>query len=420
MTILPLALRSLWNRKGTALLTIFSIAVSVSLLLGVQKMRVAARDSFANTVSGVHLIVGARSGPLNLLLYSVFRVGDATANVSWDSYQKIARHPDVAWTIPISLGDSHRGFRVMGSTTDYFAHYQYGGDRALQFAAGKPFADLFDVVLGSDVAAQLGYRLGSEIIVAHGLGRVSFSEHKDKPFRVAGILERTGTPVDRTVHVSLEAISAIHLDWQQGVQPAPWARVKPEQARQANLTPDSITAFLVRMKEPALIFTMERSINQYRGEPLSAVIPGVALTQLWDLVGIADTALTVVAAFVVLAGLLGMLTAILTTLNERRREMAIMRAMGARPRHVFGLLMAEAGALATLGVAAGMVLTFAVLAIAAPLIAQRYGIFIAPGGLSSNDGLVLLGIVAVALLLGAYPAWRGYRNTLSDGLSVRV
>ncbi len=420
MTTLLLAMRSLWNRRGTALLTIFSIAVSVSLLLGVQKMRVAARDSFANTVSGVHLIVGARSGPLNLLLYSIFRVGDATANVSWASYQKIARHPDVEWTIPISLGDSHRGFRVVGTNADYFAHYQYGGDRSLRFAQGKPFADLFDVVLGAEVARQLGYKLGDEIIVAHGLGRVSFSQHKDKPFHVAGILAATGTPVDRSVHVSLEAISAIHLDWQNGVQPAPWARIGAAQARQAKLTPDSITAFLVRMKEPALIFTMERSINQYRGEPLSAVIPGVALTQLWDLVGIADTALTIVAAFVVLAGLLGMLTAILTTLNERRREMAIMRAMGARPAHIFSLLMAEAGTLALLGVLAGVALTFALLALAAPLISQRYGIFMQPGGLSGMDLSLLAGIVGVALLLGAYPAWRGYRNTLNDGLSMRV
>jgi putative ABC transport system permease protein len=420
MTILPLAMRSLWNRRGTALLTIFAIAVSVSLLLGVQKMRVAARDGFANTVSGVHLIVGARSGPLNLLLYSIFRVGDATANVSWTSYQKIAQHPDVEWTIPISLGDSHRGFRVVGTNAAYFAHYQYGGDRALVFAQGKPFADLFDVVLGAEVARQLGYHLGAEIIVAHGLGRVSFSQHKDKPFHVAGILAATGTPVDRSVHVSLAAISAIHLDWQNGVQPAPWARIGAAQARQSNLTPDSITAILLRMKEPALIFTMERSINQYRGEPLSAVIPGVALTQLWDLVGIADTALTIVAAFVVLAGLLGMLTAILTTLNERRREMAIMRSMGARPAHIFSLLMAEAGSLALLGVLAGVALTFALLALAAPLIAQRYGIFIRPGGLSGMDLSLLAGIVGVALLLGAYPAWRGYRNTLSDGLSMRV
>src|ERR1700730_11812884 len=127
---LTLAWKSLWNRRATALLTISAIAISVALLLGVQKLRTAARESFANTVSGVDLIVGARSGPLNLLLYSIFRIGDATANVGWASYQKIAHHPDVEWTIPISLGDSHRGFRVMGTNTDYFKHYRFGDGRA--------------------------------------------------------------------------------------------------------------------------------------------------------------------------------------------------------------------------------------------------------------------------------------------------
>jgi putative ABC transport system permease protein len=116
MPTLALAWRSLWNRRATAALTIAAIAVSVALLLGVEKMRTAAREGFANTVSGVDLIVGSRSGPLNLLLYSVFRVGDATANVTWASYQRVANHRDVAWTIPISLGDSHRGFRVMGTS----------------------------------------------------------------------------------------------------------------------------------------------------------------------------------------------------------------------------------------------------------------------------------------------------------------
>ncbi|NDE02024.1 MAG: ABC transporter permease, partial [Gammaproteobacteria bacterium] len=181
-----LALRSLRNRRTTALLTLSAIAISVALLLGVQKMRTAARDGFANTVSGVDLIVGARSGQLNLLLYSVFRVGDATANVSWASYQKIANHPDVAWTIPISLGDSHRGFRVMGTNNDYFEHYRFAGDRSIRFAAGQRFADLYDAVIGADVARQLGYRLGDKVVISHGLGNVSFAHHDDKPFRIAG------------------------------------------------------------------------------------------------------------------------------------------------------------------------------------------------------------------------------------------
>lgn len=420
MAILQLTSRSLWNRRGTALLTIFAIAISVALLLGVQKMRTAAREGFASTVSGVDLIVGARSGPLNLLLYSVFRVGDATANVSWASYQKIASHRDVAWTIPISLGDSHRGFRVMGTTGDYFRHYRFAADHALEFASGMQFEDLYDAVLGADVARTLGYKVGDPIVIAHGLGAVSFAEHKDKPFRVAGILRPTGTPVDRTVHVSLQAISAIHVDWQTGVQAPPGAGISAEETRHLDLTPDSITAFLVGMKSRVMTFTMQRAVNEYRQEPLLAILPGVALTQLWELVGVADRALMIIAAFVVLAGLLGMLTAILTSLNERRREMAILRSVGARPRHVFGLLVAEAGFLAVAGIVAGVVLTFGLLAIAQPLLERRFGIFLQLQGLSWTDLAILGSIVLAALLMGLLPAWRAYSNALTDGLTPRV
>jgi putative ABC transport system permease protein len=386
----------------------------------VEKMRTAAREGFANTVSGVDLIVGARSGQLNLLLYSVFRVGDATANVSWQSYQKIARHPDVDWTIPISLGDSHRGFRVMGTTGQYFEHYRFAGERKMVFAAGRPFDDLYDAVIGADVARQLGYAVGSKIVIAHGLGNVSFAQHDDKPFTVVGVLERTGTPIDRTVHVGLEAITAIHIDWQSGMQAMPGGRVSADEARAQDLTPESITAFMVGMRSKVMTFTMQRAINEYRQEPLLAIIPGVALTQLWNLVGIADTALMIVAAFVVLAGLLGMLTAILTSLNERRREMAILRSVGARPRHVFTLLVAEAGMLASTGVAAGVAICYGLIFASRPLLERRFGIFLDPGGLTGYDFAILGTIIVSALLMGVLPAWRAYRNTLSDGLTIRV
>ena len=420
MNTLSLALRSLANRRTTALLTLSAIAVSVALLLGVQKLRTAAREGFANTVSGVDLIVGARSGQINLLLYSVFRVGDATANVSWETYQKVARRSDVAWTIPLSLGDSHRGFRVLGTNLDYFRHYRFAGSRRLAFESGRPFADLYDAVLGAEVARALGYKVGDPIVVSHGLGNVSFAKHDDKPFRVAGILARTGTPVDRTVHVSLEAITAIHVDWQTGMRALPGARVDAAAARAMDLTPGSITAFMVGMENRVMTFGLQRAINEYRQEPLLAIIPGVALTQLWNLVGIADTALMVVAAFVVLAGLLGMLTAILTSLNERRREMAILRSVGARPRHVFTLLVAEAGILATAGVAAGVALCYGLMYAAKPLLERRFGLFLEPGGLSGYDIALLAAIIAAALVMGALPAWRAYRNTLADGLTPRV
>ena len=420
MKTLSLALRSLANRRTTALLTLCAIAVSVALLLGVQKLRTAARDGFANTVSGVDLIVGARSGQINLLLYSVFRVGDATANVSWETYQKVARRSDVAWTIPLSLGDSHRGYRVLGTNLDYFRHYRFAGGRELAFESGKPFADLYDAVLGAEVARALGYKVGDSVVIAHGLGNVSFAQHEDKPFRIVGILARTGTPVDRTVHVSLEAITAIHVDWQSGMRALPGGRVDAEAARAMDLTPGSITAFMVGMQNRVMTFGLQRAVNEYRQEALLAIMPGVALTQLWNLVGIADTALMIVAAFVVLAGLLGMLTAILTSLNERRREMAILRSVGARPRHVFTLLVTEAGLLAVGGVAAGVALCYGLMYAAKPLLERRFGLFLEPGGLTGYDIGLLAAIVAAALVMGALPAWRAYRNTLADGLAPRV
>jgi putative ABC transport system permease protein len=420
MPILHLSLRSLWNRRMTASITIAAIAVSVALLLGVQMLRAAAKEGFTQTVSGADLLVGARTGPLNLLLYSIFRIGDATANVSWASYRKIATHPDVAWTIPISLGDTHRGFRVLGTNNDYFAHYHFAGTQSLTFTAGGPMRDIYDAVLGADVARSLHYRLGDNITLLHGLGAVSFAEHKDKPFRVVGILGKTGTPVDRTVHVSLEGISAMHIDWQSGVQAPPALRVKADEARKRDLTPDSITAFLVGMRSKVMTFTMQRAINEYRQEPLLAVLPGVARDQMWSLVGIADTALTVVAAFVVLAGLLGMLTSILTSLNERRREMAILRSVGAMPRHVFTLMLIEAGTLAISGVFAGVFLTYILLVVGRSVLADRFGIYVPIALPTLQEVEILTAIVLAALGIGLLPAAQAYRRTLSDGLQIRV
>ena len=418
-TIVRLALRSVYNRRVTALLTIFSIAVSVTLLLGVERIRTEARASFANTISGTDLIIGARSGDLNLLLYAVFRIGNATNNITWKTYQEIAAQREVAWTIPISLGDSHHGFRVMGTSADYFKHFHFARDHGLEFAEGKPFADLFDAVLGADVARKLGYRVGQTIVVAHGLGATSFMEHKDKPFTVTGILRKTGTPVDRTVHVSLEAIEAIHVDWQQGAR-MPGAPTPVEAVRHMDLTPKEITAFLVGLKSRVATFRLQRAVNEYPEEPLSAVIPGVALQQLWDLVGVVEIALLTVSGFVVLGGLLGMLTAILTSLNERRREMAILRSVGARPWHIFALLISEAGILALGGVLLGFAFVYLLMFVGAPLVENQFGIFVAIKPPSSYDLTIAGLVVGAALIMGTLPAWRAYRNALADGLTIQL
>ena len=415
--LVSLALRSLANRRLTAGLTVLSVAVSVALLIGVDRLRTEARASFTSTISGADLIVGARSGPINLLLYSVFRIGDATNNISWASYGEIVARPDVAWTIPISLGDAHRGFRVLGTDTGYFTHYRFGRERSLEFAEGEVFARVNDAVLGADVANALGYAVGDRIVVSHGIGDVSFELHDELPFLVTGILRRTGTPVDRTVHVTLAGIEAIHAD-----DPRQYAGRNVDVAGTVTgaLEPDAITACIVGLKSRLMIFGLQRFINEYEREPLMAIVPGVTLQQLWELVGVAETALLGVSAFVIAAGLVGLLTTLLTSLAERRREMAVLRSMGAGPGMVFGLLVTEAVILAGTAAVAGVAAIHAGMFAARPFVLERFGLYLAPGLPGWFDGIVVVVVTVAAGVIAVLPAWRAYRFSLADGLSIRT
>jgi putative ABC transport system permease protein len=418
MMLLRLSLQSLANRRSTALLTILALAISIALFLGVERVRTGARASFANTIAGTDLIVGARSGSVQLLLYSVFRIGNATNNITWESYRDIADRPEVAWTVPISLGDSHRGFRVMGTTDAYFEHYRFRGNAPLILAKGERFNDLFDAVLGADVAADLGYKVGDPIVVAHGLGAVGFTKHEDMPFRVSGILAKTGTPVDRTVHVTLKAIEAIHVDWQSGAR-TPGHSTSADDVRAMDLTPKSITAVLVGVTSKLKTFSLQRRINEYPEEPLLAVLPGVALQELWSLIGVAESALAGVSGMVVLTALIGMVAAILSSLSERRREMAILRAVGAGPGTVGCLMVLEAGTLALAGALAGTLLFLAGLLIAGPIVDQAYGLYLPFSLPSARELLILGGFVCAGILSGLIPAIGAYRMSLADGMTVR-
>ena len=549
--LVSLAWKSLLNRRSTAALTVVSVAVSVALLIGVDRIRTEAKASFMNTISGADLVVGARSGPLNLLLYSVFRIGDATNNIGWDSYQEIAARPEVAWTIPISLGDAHRGFRVLGTDQGYFEHYRFARDRSLTFAAGKSFAHFDEAVIGADVAQALGYTVDDEIIVSHGIGDVSFVTHDDVPFRVTGILDRTGTPVDRTVHITLAGMEAIHAeeahaehadghaehaddhdgddhdaddhdaddhdaddhdaddrdahdhdaddhdgddhdgddhdavdhdavdhdgddhdgddsdggghaeddhhgqDVDDGHDSDDHSEDHEGEDHEGNdrngddheghaddhaqstdehddgteverdhddeaFRPDAITACIIGLKSKPQLFGLQRFINEYPAEPLMAIVPGVTLQQLWELLGTAEAALFAVSAFVIAAGLVGMLTTLLTSLAERRREMAILRSVGAGPGLVFGLLLAEAVILAAAAAALGVIAVHAGMLAARPIVLERLGFYLAAGAPGMFDLVIVLAVTAAAALIATVPAWQAYRFSLADGLTVRT
>ncbi len=428
--LLHIASRSAWNRRGTLALVMLSIALATALLLGLERLRTDIRSSFSSAVSGTDLVVGARTGPVQLMLYAVFRVGGATNNIRMDSVRAVAAHRAVAWVVPLSLGDSHRGHPVLGTTAEYFERFLYGDRQPLVVAQGRAFAGtldgLYEAVLGAEVADALGYTLGQRITLAHGLGAVNTgppgelgAEHKDKPFTVVGILARTGTPVDRTVHVGLQAIEAIHLDWAGGA-PLPGMTIAPEFARKFDLEPKQVTAALVGLKSRAAVFNVQRFVNGFEAEPLLAVLPGVALDELWAAVGLGEKALLAISGLVALVSLASLVAVVLAGLNERRRELAVLRAVGAGPRHVLALLATE-GALVTLcGALLGAAAAALAVLLAGPWVQQQLGITLAAGAPTPEQWGLFGAVVLAGMLASLVPGWRAYRLSLADGLSPRT
>lgn len=414
--MLELAWASLRSRALSVGLTVLVITLSVVLLFGVERVRTQAHEGFASTVSGTDLIVGARSGPVNLLLYSVFHIGDPTNNVSWQSYQELSALPQVKWAVPLSLGDSWRGYRVVGTSDGYFEHYRYGAGHALAFADGRPFDDLYDAVIGAEVARAQKVGLGDEIVLAHGTGAVTLATHADKPFRVAGILQRTGTPVDSSLLVSLPAIEAIHVDWRSGVQLRS-QRVSAEQARHLDLTPTSITAFMLGLNSRIATFSVQRRINEYPDEAMLAILPGVTLQQLWQSLGMAERALQLISAMVVALGMVSLVALLVSTLQERRREMAILRATGARPGYIAALLVVEAVATSAVACALALVLLVAASIAGRGWALANFGLSITHVWPDGRELAWVAGVLAISAVAGLVPALLAYRRTLADGLS---
>lgn len=418
-SLLTLAWASAWHRRFALSLVVLSLALSTFLLLTVERVRHDVRENFSNAVSGTDLIVGARSGAVQLLLYAVFRIGQPTQTIEYRSVQALRKDPAVKWVVPISLGDTHRGFPVLATTPEYFDHFRYGPRQALSLREGRRFEGVFDAVLGADVAQQLGYRLGQRLVLRHGSGALDNADHEDMPFTVVGILARTGTPVDRSVHIRLQGMQALHVDWIAGM-PLPGAkRTTAEDVQAMDLTPRTVTAALVGLKARGAVFAAQRRVNAYDGEPLMAVLPGVTLDELWGTVAQAETALTLMSVLVGIVSLAGLMAVVMTALEQRRRELAVLRSVGAGPRRVLALLLLEGLWVSLSGAALGVMLWALALWAGGPWVQAEYGIILTVGLPSAKETALAGAVVLAGVVASLWPGWRAYRLSLADGLAPR-
>ena len=400
-------------------LCVASIALSGALLLGVERIKNGARDGFTNTISQTDLIVGAKGGPLQLVLYTVFRIGSPTNNIRFSSYTKIKNLPEVDWTIPISLGDAYRGYRVVGTDENFFKHYRYRRNQKIEVLNGKIPIGIFDVVLGYEVAQKFQHKTSDSIILSHGISEKSFMDHSVTPFKVVGILNPTATPIDRSIFITLEGMEAMHIGWDKGV-PGKNSTVTPENLKKENIHIGQITSFLLKTKNRIQTLKLQRKIDSFPEDPLMAVIPGLALHQLWKTLSYIENILYLISLCVLAVGLISVIVSLYTSLNERRREIAIFRALGAGAGKVVSLLLVESSLIVLVGTLIGTALLYLCLFMVRPCLESNFSLYLPIQFLSSTELIYLGSILLGGITAGFIPAIKAYRNSLQDGLTIQV
>jgi putative ABC transport system permease protein len=486
--MLGFSLRSLWNRRFVAGLTVLAIALSVALILGVERLRDGARDSFANSASGIDLIVAPRGNSVQILMATVFGVGGIGTGMTWDSFKWLEDRPEVAWAVPVQMGDNHRGYPVIGTDSSYFEHFRHSGGQPLSLEAGTFLAEdgADAAVVGAEVAARFGYGPGTVIVNAHGSGEVSFDLHDDAPFTISGVLAPTGTAVDRMVLVTLEGFDSIHAQEEvpladpldpeafsvDGHEDDAAHEAHDDHAPQSDHDshddhaahddhgshgtneahnnahdasedhsehddhethgdhadaeaghghePDRINAVYVGLIDRTNVLGLQRAVNERPSDALSAVLPAVALAELWGITGTAERAMRLMAWAVALAGMIGMVVMLSATLDTRRREFAILRSVGATPTRIFALIVTEAAVLTAAGLILGLVLLTVATFVTDPILSARFGLRLGLNVFGARELATLFLIFCAGLLASLIPAVRVYRMTLADGLSVRL
>lgn len=490
MSIFSLVLSNIAQRKFSVFLTALSVALGVALIAATLDIKRQVEDKFSQTSIGYELILGAKGSPLQLVLNTVYHLGNPTGNLPYSTYELYRKSPFVSYAIPMGLGDNYRGFRIVCTTTDFFTKFNYAKDKQYQLAEGRLFKDdeLYAAVLGKDVAEKTGLKLGDKFVATHGLQESSGDVgkvHEHDQFTVVGILKKTGTPSDKAIYASLPTVWAIHKeeaehDDDDAKRKAAVERAygKPEKDTiQIQMTssdhkhdthehaktsssdkhthsdgtphtdgddhPDhkhdhdhqhdhehkhehtvptegDVTAILVKAKAPIFSLQLYDKINR---EPYAQAAFAVnEIKNLFDIVGNIDWAFFFITALVIVVALIGVMVALYNSLAERRREIAILRSLGAHRSRIFSIIALEAALTSFFGALFGIVLSKILSLVLKGFVLEKTGIEISVALWSVVGGvpveLALLVIVTlVGALAGIIPAVEAYRTDVAKNLS---
>ncbi len=415
--MLSLLLKSIRSRIIPTSLVTISLMASMVLLLSIERIQQGAEEGFNQSISGVDAIIGPRSSSLELVLYTVFHIGRPTNNITTKTIDDIRHRNDIDWIVPIALGDSHKDFRVVATESNYFEHIKYANNKSLTFSKGGVFSELSEAVLGSDVAEKLNYSIGSKIQITHGSIESTGNKHDDFSFKVVGVLNKTGTPIDQAVFLDLKGYELLHLGWQSGKKVLSLEDIDLSSLPDDALTPKTVTAAFVGLKSKLTLFNFSKSIREYPKEAISAIIPGIALSELWSIVGLVDKGFQLLSWIIIAISLIAMVTLIIASLDNRKQEMTIYRANGASPKFLAAMVIYESLVIGLVAIIGAVILVTIVTYFASNQLNLALGISPSFKWINLGEIKVFSIILLAGVLSSLIPAAMVFRKNLHQTLS---
>jgi putative ABC transport system permease protein len=411
--ILLMVRRSLRQHAFSTAITVASVALASGLVVSVFAIEAQTREAFGGGQVGFDAVLGARGSQLQLVLNTVFHLETSPGNIPWSLYTQVRDTPGVRLAIPYATGDNYEGFRIVGTTGEVFTKFEYQEGKQFKLAQGAFFDESrAEAVIGSYVAQKTGLKVGDEFHPAHGLAEMGGEEHHDH-YIVVGILEPTNSPSDRVLWIPIEGIfrmSGHHLRGSgEDYQSKPGEAIPDEHKE--------VSAVMLKFANPMTGFSMETTINK-QGKVATLAFPiGRVMAELFDKLGWMSRILVLVAYLVVGVSGAAILASIYNTINERRREFAILRALGARRRTVFSAIVTEAAVIALLGSLLGFVVYAIVLGATAYIVKQQTGVVLAIWQMHPALWMTPLGMTLVGALAGVAPAIKAYATDVAENLA---
>lgn len=422
--------RSLRQHAMSTAITCVSISLATGLTISVFSITRQTRDAFTGGPVGFDAVLGARGSQLQLVLNTIFHLDASPGLIPWKMYQELRKDARVDLAIPYAVGDNYRGFRIVGTTEEIFTRFEYRAGRrfAIEGARtssaepspttapgrGPRFFDSrrAEAVIGSFVAQQTGLKFGDTFNPYHGTVFAEGEKHAEK-YVVVGVLEPTNSPSDRVIWIPIDGIFRMSGHVLRGTG----ADYAAESGREIADEHKEVNAVMIKLRSPQLGMLLEQQINK-QGKIATLAWPiGKVMAELFDKIGWVTKVLTMVAYLVIVVAAASITASVYNTINERRREFAILRSLGARRRTVFSAVVLESATIATIGSAAGLAVYFAIFAAAASIIRVQTGVVLEVWSYDAAMLLAPLGMVVIGGLAGLLPAWKAYSTDVATNLA---